>query len=47
MAPSLKILAASIITATLASCSYMPKLEGDRIEYKSAGKLPPLEIPPT
>lgn len=40
------ILAVSIITATLAACSYLPTLEGDKIEYKSAGKLPPLEIPP-
>lgn len=40
------MLAVSIIAATLAACSYLPKLEGDKIEYKSAGKLPPLEIPP-
>ena len=46
MALSLRIHAVSIAAATLASCSYLPKIEGDRIEYKSAGKLPPLEIPP-
>src|SRR5688500_20231826 len=46
MAISLRIFAVSIAAATLASCSNLPKIEGDRIEYKSAGKLPPLEIPP-
>mgnify|MGYP001563916481 FL=1 len=30
----------------LAACSALPSIEGDKIEYKSAGKLPPLEIPP-
>jgi len=31
----------------LAACGGLPKLESDRIDYKSAGgKLPPLEIPP-
>ena len=30
----------------LAACSMLPSIEGDKIEYKSAGKLPPLEIPP-
>ena len=30
----------------LAACSVLPSFEGDKIEYKSAGKLPPLEIPP-
>jgi outer membrane protein assembly factor BamC len=37
------LLAAVLLTA----CSALPKLEGDRIDYKSAGgKLPPLEVPP-
>lgn len=40
------ILAISMLAALLAACSSLPKLEGDKIEYKSAGKLPPLEIPP-
>ena len=35
-----------LLALTLGACSMLPKLEGDRIEYKSAGKLPPLEIPP-
>jgi outer membrane protein assembly factor BamC len=31
----------------LAACSGLPKIESDRIDYKSAGgKLPPLDIPP-
>ncbi|MDP2706434.1 MAG: outer membrane protein assembly factor BamC, partial [Burkholderiales bacterium] len=30
----------------LAACSMLPSFEGDKIEYKSAGKLPPLEVPP-
>ena len=30
----------------LAACSALPSIEGDKIEYKSAGKLPPLEVPP-
>ena len=30
----------------LAACSALPSIEGDKIDYKSAGKLPPLEIPP-
>ncbi len=42
----LKLLAVSIMAATLAACGALPKLESDRIEYKSAGRLPLLEIPP-
>jgi outer membrane protein assembly factor BamC len=39
------VLAVSVLT--LAACGSLPKLEGDRIDYKSAGgKLPPLEVPP-
>lgn len=38
----LAFMAAGFVSA----CSYLPKLEGDRIEYKSAGKLPSLEVPP-
>jgi outer membrane protein assembly factor BamC len=38
--------AAAIAVVLIAACSALPKLEGDKIEYKSAGKLPPLEIPP-
>lgn len=30
----------------LAACSALPSIQGDKIEYKSAGRLPPLEIPP-
>ncbi len=36
---------AAVIVALLAACS-STKMEGDKVEYKSAGKLPPLEIPP-
>jgi outer membrane protein assembly factor BamC len=33
-------------TLLLAACSSLPTIQSDKIEYKSAGKLPPLEIPP-
>ncbi len=39
-------LAAAVAAATLTACSYLPKIEGDKIDYKSAGKLPSLEVPP-
>jgi outer membrane protein assembly factor BamC len=42
----LKMVAAAAATLLLAACSMLPSLQGDKIEYKSAGKLPPLEIPP-
>jgi outer membrane protein assembly factor BamC len=36
-----------IMFALLAGCSSMPDvLQGEKIKYKGAGKLPPLEIPP-
>ena len=36
-----------ILLALLAGCSSMPEiLQGDKIKYKGAGKLPPLEVPP-
>ena len=40
------VVAAAAATLLLAACSYLPSIESDKIEYKSAGKLPPLEIPP-
>ena len=40
------VVAAAAATLLLAACSYLPSIQGDKIEYKSAGKLPPLEIPP-
>src|SRR3972149_7279186 len=30
----------------LAACSELPSIQGDKIEYKSAAKRPPLETPP-
>lgn len=34
-------------TLLLAACDSLPSLQGDKIDYKSAGKkLPPLEVPP-
>jgi len=42
----LTIALACLLALTLGACSALPKLEGDKVEYKSAGKLPPLEIPP-
>jgi outer membrane protein assembly factor BamC len=38
-------LLAILLGATLGACSYLG-LESKKIDYKSAGKLPPLEIPP-
>ena len=36
-----------VLLALLAGCSSMPEiLQGEKIKYKGAGKLPPLEIPP-
>jgi outer membrane protein assembly factor BamC len=36
-----------VLFALLAGCSSMPEiLQGEKIQYKGAGKLPPLEIPP-
>ena len=40
------VLAAAVATLLIAGCSALPSIEGDKIEYKSAGKLPPLEVPP-
>lgn len=42
----LKMVIAAAATLLLAACSALPSLQGDKIEYKSAGRLPPLEIPP-
>ena len=42
----LKILAASSIAVTLTACGVTKLLESDKVEYKSAGKMQPLEIPP-
>jgi len=43
----LKMVAAvAAATLLLAACSALPSLQSDKIEYKSAGKLPPLEVPP-
>lgn len=39
-------MAVAAAAALLAACSALPSLQGDKIEYKSAGRLPPLEIPP-
>jgi outer membrane protein assembly factor BamC len=43
-----RIVAALCLAAALAGCNVLPDLlpEGKKINYKSAGKLPPLEIPP-
>ena len=38
------LLMAAVVPALLAGCGSM--LESKKIEYKSAGKLPPLEVPP-
>ena len=41
------ILAVSILAVTLAACSTVTGVfQGDKVDYKSTGKLQPLEIPP-
>jgi outer membrane protein assembly factor BamC len=45
MSPCRKIIA-GLCALALGGCGGMSLLEPQRIEYKSAGKLPPLEIPP-
>jgi len=41
------VVAAAAATLLLAACSSLPSIQGDKIDYKSAGKkLPPLDIPP-
>jgi outer membrane protein assembly factor BamC len=42
----LKMMMAAAATLLLAACSSLPSIQSDKIEYKSASKLPPLEIPP-
>jgi outer membrane protein assembly factor BamC len=37
---------AAALVAMLAGCDSIPVLQGKKVEYKSAGKLPPLEVPP-
>ncbi|MHB9117941.1 MAG: outer membrane protein assembly factor BamC [Burkholderiales bacterium] len=45
--PKLTSIVTSVaLLAALAGCDSMPVLEGKKIDYKSAGKLPPLELPP-
>lgn len=40
-------LMAAVVVASLTSCSSMNEMvQGKKIDYKSSGKLPPLEIPP-
>lgn len=45
--PKLTSIVASVaLLSVLAGCDSLPVLEGKKIDYKSAGKLPPLELPP-
>ncbi|HUO45087.1 MAG TPA: outer membrane protein assembly factor BamC [Burkholderiales bacterium] len=37
--------AVSLIATLTAGCS-VPKIESDKVDYKSAGQTPPLEVPP-
>lgn len=39
-----RVAVALCLTVTMAGCHLLP--EGKKIDYKSAGKLPPLEVPP-
>jgi outer membrane protein assembly factor BamC len=40
------VIAALIVPALVAGCSFGEFFDSKRIDYKSAGKLPPLEVPP-
>lgn len=40
------LVAAVLVPALVAGCSFGELFEGKKVEYKSAGKLPPLEVPP-
>lgn len=42
----LLLLLISVLALSLSGCSSWNILEGKKIDYKSSGKLPPLEIPP-
>ncbi len=42
----LAVLALLVLGASLSGCNSVPLLEGKKIDYKSAGTLPPLEVPP-
>jgi outer membrane protein assembly factor BamC len=35
-----------VLALTIAGCDSFPILEGKKVDYKSSGKLPPLEVPP-
>jgi outer membrane protein assembly factor BamC len=40
------IVAVALVPAVLAGCSWDSMFDSKKVEYKSAGKLPPLEVPP-
>ena len=40
------VVSALAAAALLAACSAMPKLESDKVEYRTASRLPQLEVPP-
>lgn len=35
-----------VMTVLMTSCSSLPNIKNDTVDYKSAGELPPLEVPP-
>ena len=39
-------LTGALLAVSLTACNSLPFMESKKIDYKSAGKLPPLEIPP-
>ncbi len=41
-----RVLVTALLPVFIAGCSWNSLFEGQSIEYKSAGKLPPLEVPP-
>ena len=39
-------LTGALLAVSLTACNSLPFMESKKVDYKSAGKLPPLEIPP-
>jgi len=44
--PRFPAAAVLVMAALTTGCSSISKIESDKVDYKSAGELPPLEVPP-
>ncbi len=40
------IVVAAVVAMACTACGYLPKFDGDKVEYKSARQMPKLEVPP-